>query len=468
MTVFVFVGIALLALVLAVLLWPLLRRVQIPAGATDQSATPVSGNLVILQEQSRQLQAEHASGLLNAEQYEVARLELARRTLQEQGANDVPSARRAGSGSMAASAPSRRSAWMLALLLPLLAFGLYTQLGTPEALAPGATQAVAGDAEVSPAQVEAMVAIMRQQLEQQAPGQADPAGWAMLARTLASLQRFEEADAAYGRAIELAPRNAQWLADRADLLLLIQSRSPGGAFTGKAASGQADPQRLIAQALQIDPDNLKALALAGSVAFEAQDFKTALKHWSRARQVAGNGSPFARGLDESLAAARSSLRQVAPAAQVAAASNSSPQVPVAIAAAPAWAQASSPAAAPVAAKGSVSGSVRLAPALQARLGPKDTLYIFARVAGGPDGGGPRMPVAILRQQASALPLNFVLDDSLAMSPDFKLSGQTSVLLQARVSRSGQAMPQSGDLIGQTGPVKVGAAGVLLVIDAVQP
>jgi cytochrome c-type biogenesis protein CcmH len=400
-----------------------------------------------LQEQSRQLQAEHAAGLLNAEQYEAARLELARRTLQEQGAqgaHDTPSSSR--SRSIAASAPSRRSAWVLALSLPLLAFGLYTQLGTPEALAPGATQAAAGDAEVSPAQVEAMVAIMRKQLEQQPPGQADPAGWAMLARTLASLQRFEEADRAYARAIELAPRNAQWLADRADLLMLLQSRSPGGAFTAAATPDQGDPQRLIAQALKIDPDNLKALALAGSVAFEAQDFKEAIAHWSRARKLASDGSPFAQGLDESLAAARSSLGQAAPATQVAAADSPKPLV----------------------AAGSVSGNVRLAPALQARLDPKDTLYIFARVAGGPDGSGPRMPVAILRLQAKDLPLDFKLDDSLAMSPDFKLSGQTSVLLQARVSRSGQAMPQSGDLIGQTGPVKVGAAGVVLVIDAVQP
>lgn len=429
MTVFVAVAVLLLVAVLALLLWPFLRPGQAPK--QEEDAKPLSGNLAILQEQSRQLEAEHANGHLNAEQFAAAQMELARRALLEQ----VP----ADAATKPLPAVGRRTAWVLASALPLLALALYMRVGTPEALDPSARLAASGSAEVSAAEVEAMLATMTAHLEKQPPGQGDPAGWEMLGRTLTSLQRYEEADRAYARAITLAPRNAQLLADRADLLMLLQERNKGfqGAATpnGVASPDSVDPQRLIAQALEIDPDNLKALALAGSVAFEAQNFKTALQFWTRARQLAPAGSSFAQGLDESLAAARSSLGQAQPLSV---------------------------------ATGSVSGTVRLAPALQARLGADDTLYIFARVAGGPDGNAPRMPVAILRLQAKDLPLGFKLDDSLAMSPDFKLSAQQSVLLQARVSRSGQALPQSGDLVGQTGPVRVGASGVVLVIDAVQP
>lgn len=435
MTVFAVVVALLLAAVLALLLWPFFRpAAQTPERST--SAKAADGNLAILQEQSRQLEAERASGLLNPEQHAAAQMELARRTLLEQAPLAAP---------VHGSRASRRTAWVLAFLLPVLALALYARLGTPEALAPGAILAEAGSSEVSPAQVEAMLATMTAQLEKLPPGQGDPAGWEMLGRTLAALQRYEEADRAYARAITLAPRNAQLLADRADLLMLLQGRNKGlvAAPVVSGASGADEPQRLIAQALAIDPNNLKALALAGSAAFEAKDFKAAQKYWRQARQLASAGSAFAQGLDESLAAVSSSLGQ-APDAQQAMA---------------------------VAVQGgavSVSGQVRLAPALQARVGPADTLYIFARVAGGPDGTAPRMPVAILRLQAKDLPLDFKLDDSLAMSPDFKLSGQKTVVLQARVSRSGQAMPQSGDLIGQAGPVPVGASGVALVIDAVQP
>ena len=454
MTIFGVVALGLVLAVLAVLLWPLLR-----ANGGEQAR---GGNLVILQEQSRQLEAEAASGVLNAQQYEAARMELASRALLEQSGSDPAVRGRDSRSRPAASGPARRSAWLLAALLPLLAVGLYARLGAPEALAPGATLAAADDSEVSASEVQAMLATMTAHLESQPPGQGDPAGWEMLGRTLASLQRYEEADRAYARAITLAPRNAQLLADRADLLMLLQGRSKG--LTAAEPASSDESQRLIAQALAIDPNNLKALALAGSAAFEAKDFRAAQKYWSQARQLAPAGSAFAQGLDESLVAVNNSLGQAAqmPLVQLAPSAQQAQQVQ------PVQQGATSLVQTAAAGKGSVSGKVRLAPALQARLGPTDTLYIFARVAASPDGAAPRMPVAILRLQAKDLPLDFKLDDSLAMSPDFKLSGQKAVLLQARVSRSGQAMPQSGDLIGQTGPVQVDAAGVALVIDAVQP
>ena len=407
----------LVGFVLALLLPPLLARRAVPPAANaavDATTYPAAvgltrseANLAILREQALQLTNEHAAGLLTDAAYEAARMELARRTLAE---------------SPDAGRPVRA-------LVPVLGLGLYARLGSTQALdnAPPAAATAAAGADVTMAQVEAMVSAMAARLENPAPGQAeDPVGWDMLARSLAALQRYADADRAYARAIALAPGNAQLLADRADLLVLLQDRRSAG-----------EPTRLIEEALKIDPDNLKALALAGSAAFERQDFDAALKHWSRARARATPGSDFANGLDRSIEAARSS------------AGAGTPPVKTAARQAPAAA--------------GVSGTVSIAPALLARVQPGDTLFIFARAA-----QGPRMPLAILRLPAGNWPASFQLDDSLAMSPELKLSGFAQVVVQARVSRSGQALPQSGDLIGQTAALKPGTRGIELRLDQVQP
>ena len=89
--------------------------------------------------------------------------------------------------------------------------------------------------------------------------------------------------------------------------------------------------------------------------------------------------------------------------------------------------------------------------------------MFARAA-----DGPRMPLAIVKMRVKDLPLQFTLDDSQSMSPQFKLSSFGRVIVGARISRSGDAMPRSGDLLGQVGPVNNTAAQIAITIDAVQP
>jgi cytochrome c-type biogenesis protein CcmH len=109
------------------------------------------------------------------------------------------------------------------------------------------------------------------------------------------------------------------------------------------------------------------------------------------------------------------------------------------------------------------GTVALAPALQGKVAPTDTVFIFARAA-----EGPRMPLAILRKQVKDLPVAFTLDDSMAMAPNFALSNFPSVVVGARISKSGNAAPQSGDLEGVSPIVKVGMSGVSVVIDRALP
>jgi cytochrome c-type biogenesis protein CcmH len=257
------------------------------------------------------------------------------------------------------------------------------------------------------------------------------------------MQRFPEADRAYAQAITLSPANAQLLADRADVLAMLQGQSAAG-----------EPTRLVEQALKLEPDNLKALALAGSAAFERKDFAAATRYWSRARALAPPGSDFATGLDRSLEIARTSTGGAAASAQASASGNASaisaasPAGPAQTAAAPA---------------SSVSGVVNLSPALAAKVAPGDTVFIFARAT-----QGPRMPLAILKRKAGELPIRFVLDDSTAMSPAMQLSKFPQVEVGVRVSKSGNAMPQSGDLVGQAGPLAVGAKDLVITINSIQP
>ena len=404
-----------------------------PAAAVPSAVGARQANLSVLREQLAQLDVDFAAGSLNAEQLALAKTEIERRALEEESTLEAP----------VAQAKSTRTAITLGVAVPLLAFGIYGFLGNPFALDPISTSANS-TADVSPAQVEEMVKQFAARLENLPPGEAvDPKAWEMLARSYAAMQKFPEANKAYKRAVELAPGNAQLLADHADVMAMMQGQSTLG-----------EPAKLIARALVLDPNNLKVLALAGSAAFERNDFAMAIAHWTKARELAPAGSEFASGLDRSLQEARAaSGKAPAVAAEASPAGMASPVSPPA-AASPQPAAASS---------ASIQGVVSLAPALAAKVAPDDTVFIFARAA-----QGPRMPLAILKRKASELPITFTLDDSTAMSDAMKLSKFEMVVVGARVSKSGNAMPQSGDLTGQSAPVKAGGNKLTLVIDGVQP
>ena len=423
MTTFWLLAAAMLALALAIILLPLFRRHAAPA------ATPPQAGLAVLREQLAQADAELAAGSIDAAQHAQTRSEIERRALEED-TRLVP---------VQAAGRPVWTAVLLGLGVPLLSLGLYGFIGNTNALQPQAEVAGAAGRDVTTEQFEEMVAQMAQRLENPPPGQKpDPQAWEMLARTYAAMQRFPQADRAYAQAIALAPANAQLLADRADVLAMLQGQSAAG-----------EPTRLVEQALKLEPDNLKALALAGSAAFERKEFATATRYWTRARALAPAGSEFATGLDRSLEMARTSAG-AGPAAATT----------PAIASAAAPAEAPQSAAAPAA---SLSGVVSLSPALASKVAPGDTVFIFARAA-----QGPRMPLAILKRKASELPIRFVLDDSTAMSPAMQLSRFTQVEVSVRVSRSGNAMPQGGDLVGQSGPLTVGAKDLAITINSVQP
>lgn len=429
MSIFLAYAVGLIALALLVVLPSLLRRKSLQAGA-DAVANASRSNLQVLREQLAALDADHAAGVLDAEQYRLARIEVERRALEEEQVAEQPAvARRAG-----------KTALAMGLLIPVFVLGLYALLGEPQSL--DATVAAApGQQDASLPELEAMVDRLAKRLESRTkPEEGDLQGWTMLANSYAVMQRYAEASRALGRARELAPDDPQLMVDHADMMAMVQGRSMKG-----------EPQQLVMRALQLDPKNLKALAMAGSWAFEQRDFAAAVDYWGRAKELAPPGSDFANGLENSLQQARAAAAQGG-------------QTAVAAASGAAKAPAQEPPKAPVqAAAGQISGEVRVSDALAKRVRPTDTLFVFARAT-----QGPRMPLAIVRRQAGDLPFAFTLDDSSAMAPQFRLSGFEQVLVGARISSSGEATPRSGDLMGEISPVATGSSKLVLVIDKVIP
>jgi cytochrome c-type biogenesis protein CcmH len=414
---------ALLSLIALALVLPALLKAKTTAVKTTGSAA--QANLSVLRSQLSQLDADFASGSITADQLALAKSEIERRALEEESAPE------------AAVAPSRstRTAWAVGLAMPLLALGIYGFLGNIQALDPANLSARA-TTEPTQAQIEALVSAFAARLEAVPATQTpDPKAWEMLARSYAAMQKFPEADKAYKRAVELNPGNAQILADHADVLAVLQGQSMTG-----------EPTRLFERALVLDPNNLKALALAGSAAFERRDFAKAIQVWEKASKLAPPGSDFERGLASSLQEAR-----VASGASASSLATNTPQ------------QATRPVSNSNIVADSIQGVVSLSPGLKSKVAPNDTVFIFARAA-----QGPRMPLAILKRKASELPITFTLDDSTAMADELKLSKFELVVVSARVSKSGNALPQSGDLIGQSAPVKSAGAQLTLTIDSVQP
>ena len=407
MSAFVAAAAALIAVAIAFVAAPLLRRPAASRGSRAQA------NVDIYRDQLRELETDLQAGTLAQDQYERSRREIEARLLQDVDASTAP-------GPAAATpAPARRSriaAAALAICVPVAAAAVYLTVGNP-----GALVAARGDEGhgLTPQQFEGLVARLAARLKEHPE---DAEGWTMLGRSYAVLGRFREASDAYANAAARQPQDSQLLADYADALAMAQGRRLDG-----------EPEKIIARALALDPENVKANMLAGTVAFNKGDYAKATAHWERVLVRVPPDSELAQQVRGAIADARG-----------AGTGGTTP-----------------PSAQPRAtAAGRVRGTVTLAPALAAKAKPEDTVFVFARAA-----QGPRMPLAIVRKQVRDLPFEFTLDDSMAMSPAMKLSGQKQVIVGARVSKSGNATPQPGDLEGSTRPVAVGSDRLRVVIDA---
>lgn len=390
----------------------------------------------------------HARGELDALAYEAARRDA------ERALSDAVVAAPSAAGPLSASSSARSSrpsgrlvATLVAVVLAVAAVGyaftgspMLAGLGTPP---PPAPPVVAdGDREAGLRQIAQMVDALAERLKSR-PDDAE--GWTMLGRSYAVLARYTEALPAYEHASALQPTDATLLADYADAV--------AAANEGRQ---NARSLALIDRALLADPNQPKALALAGTVAFDRGDYATAVTHWQKIADALPPDSDFHRqvvaNIDE--ARRRGGLAAAAP--------KSGDAARPAVAAVAAAAQGKSAAPAPAPSPEALTGIVTLSPALAAQVAPDDTVFVLARPVGA------RMPLAVFRATVKDLPIAFTLDDSMAMTPTMKISGTQQVVVAARVSKSGNAITQPGDLTGESAPLKPGTRGIALEIGTTAP
>ena len=410
-----FIGVA-----LAFVLPPLLRR-KASVAQVDRKAA----NIAIYHDQLAELKADLESGELEPQQYEDARLEIEKRLSEDVPAEPAP---------VVDSETGRGVGYVLAGAIPLLAIGIYVGLGSPEAVMAqrSATPAMSeqGQHEAAP-----MIAALKAKLKS---NPEDVAGWYMLARSYGAIGKYAESVQVYAKLHELLPNESGVLADYADAFAMTQ----GGNLQGK-------PLELINQALKLNPQDEKALNLAGSAAYQAKDFSSAATYWRSLLKLIPPDAEYANEVraaveDAEKSAGLSGLDNLSAMGSKGSAVKESAQTPTGSAAA-------------------ISGTVSVSKDLIAKITPEDTVFIYAQM---PE--GPKMPIASLKINAKQLPYRFTLDDSLAMTPNDKLSNHAEVMVSARVSKSGQAISQSGDLLGRISPVKLGQQDVAIVIDKVLP
>ncbi len=298
---------------------------------------------------------------------------------------------------------TRPLALLVALLIPIVAIGLYQRLGNPRAFDPtlqSVTRAMQHAQQAGLPPVEQALAGLRERLAHQPD---DLEGWMLLGRTLKSLERFDEAREAFERAQALAPQDAEVLAESAEVLTLA---APDRRFPAEALAR-------LNQALVIDPSNQRALWLRGIAHYQSGEHEAAAATWERLLQILPEDNPVRDTIRQRIAELKSGAPLGSDATATSPAHATAPRLQV---------------------------TVELAADLAAQVQADDTVFVFARAA---EGG--RAPVALERRRAAELPFSVELDDSDAMLPQFTLSSTPRIVVGARISRSGNAQAQSGDL-----------------------
>ena len=342
--------------------------------------------------------------------------------------------------------PSRRLiAGLVAFVLVVGGAG-YAWLGNREGLlVPPGVRAPADSGGASHELGAGQIEMMAEQLAGRLKEHPDDArGWSMLGRTYGVLGRFPQAKEAYQHVIDLRPQDAQAYADYAD----ASAMANGGKLEG-------EPEKMIERALQLDPDNAKALSLAGTLALRRGDAALAASRWERALRGVEPASDMANQIQAALNEARqrsgpASLAASSAPSQAGAADPRTSTSGIATAAGDAAARAPS-----------VKVHVSVSTALRARAAPDDTVFVYARAV-----QGPKAPLAIQRLRVRDLPLIVTLDDAASMSPALRLSTATEVVIGARISKTGAALAQPGDLQGLSPAVAVGAHDVRVEISDV--
>ena len=401
MTVFWMIVAVMVALSLAFVLPPLL-------GSNRRStASPNQGvDRQLHREHWLELQSELQRGELSPERFEEAKNDISRALLEDLSAPPPES--------ISAATTNKTPAIILAVTIPLASVGLYLRLGSTESVSPSVAP-MAASVDGQPGSVEEMVQGLAERLRNNPD---DAQGWLLLARTYVVLERYPQARDAYARAYALSGDEPQLMADYAEAIALTQDNR----LTG-------EPAALLERVLRLEPNNQKGLWLSGFAARQSGNNRQAVVLWQQLLTVLTPGS-------EEIGMVRDMIAQ-AGGEQAVAATGAEKDAEVAA---------------------SLEVHVSLDPALESQVGGEETLFVFARAL-----DGPPMPLAIQRLTAGELPLTVTLDDTMNMLPAFKLSSFPTVTVGARVSRTGNATPASGDLQGLVSPIVVSETDAIELI-----
>lgn len=394
---------ALIGIGTLILVVPLWRK------RTPDAAGRAAGTAAVARQRLREITDDRDSGRITAAEFEALRAEL-----ELALALDLETAQTAG---RQRRSPRLFSTAVVAIAVPAISTSMYFLVGSPDQSGSSETEASAATApdssRVPP--IREMVDGLARRLQENPD---DAQGWLMLARSYLVLERFAEADAAFSRLATLGAATPDILAQHAGAIAMAN----GGEVTERASA-------LLQQALAMDPDEARGLWLAGIFEMQHEDPAGALEYWRRLRPVLA-GEPEAAA---NLAAMIGDAEQQLSLATAAGAPTRSTGDPVSLPGNDL--------------KVALSVTVSLDAQLAAGVEPDDTVFVSARAV-----NGPSLPLAVARLKASELPATVALSDAMAMTPELRLSAFDQVRIVARVSRSGDALPRSGDLQGDAGPV----------------
>jgi cytochrome c-type biogenesis protein CcmH len=384
-------------------------------------------NVLLFKDQVAELESDLSNGTITQDQFELAKHDLERSLLE-----DVSDEETVEPEKSKFEALGSKSAVAVAVFVPVVAIVLYLQLGSGESgLRPEEAQ-MAQRTEGHEGTLEEQIRKLQDHLQ---TNPNDVEGWTMLARSYYFLKNYQAASETFNRVAALTNEtDPNVLADYADALAMAQGRNM-----------QGRPYELVKKALQVEPFHQKGLWLAGTAAYQAQDYPSALQYWEKLITLFPEGTDGHTQMLRNIAEIKQLMGQELDPEMVAKLQQQQQQ--------------SAASSGSSGTNASISGKVSLDPALAGSVSAGDTVFVFARAA-----NGPRMPLAILKKQVSDLPLDFLMDDSDAMNPQMKLSGFSDVVVSARISKTGNAMPQPGDLQGSSAVVKVGTQGLNIVID----
>lgn len=428
MSMIVFGFIALLALAVLFVLWPMLaakwkknppqERNGSGANALDQTALDReeaaqrrAANRKLFEERVAELDVELANHSIDAAQHARLKAELAELLEQDSSALTASSPR-------VSSRYSKAAVFGTALAIPLLAVLWYWQWGAKsdwDIYQLNIEKVKLQDRSGSPERIAELNETLQEKLEARVKEEpSNLQNWFLLARTAFDLRDYGRSISAYRYILEQEPNAAQvW-----NELAQVSYVAAGNRFT-------PDVKSIFDRALSLNPHDSSLLGLAGLGAYESGQFQTAIDYWQQAANGMAAEDPRRATWDNAISRARQAMGQNAPAESAVASSSEE------------GAQKAD----------GLALEVNVALAEGVEVGPNDTVFVYARAW-----QGPRMPLAIQRLNVSQLPTTVTLTEAMAMQAGMTIASFEQLELVARVSATGNAQAQPGDWQASAGPV----------------